>query len=404
MKKIKKTKIFFITTELPSRQGGSNVRNFNIIKYLKKESFYISLFTILDNKTKNILPSVEKELNLPIYYVLKPSLSPLKQLFYTLTQEVTPHMKEYEISGIADLVLKKIRKEKPDIIHIEQLNTYYAIRKIIPYLKRNNIKIIFGQHNVEHVAFSEGIKSMPMIKKLLGKFLLSNFIHLEYEALNNVDHILVCSEIDKKYFQNKLNLNNITVIPNGVDCNYFSSTPFINENSLLFMGGVSYPPNNEALQYYFSKIHPKLKKSVKDLSAYILGGNPPKWLINLSHKDTTIHITNHVADVRVYLKKAKICICPIQSGSGTRLKILEYLGSGKAVISTSKGAEGINITNGKNILLADTSQEFTNKILTLFAQPDKIKALGEEGRKLTMNNYQWKKIVKDIEKVYEYEK
>ncbi len=403
MGKIKKTKVFFITTELPSRMGGSNMRNFNIIKYIK-EKYSVSLFTILDDTTKNILPSIKKELNIPIYYTINPSFPPIKQLFFILIKRVVPYMKEYEMSGIANLLLNKIKKEKPDIIHIEQLNTYYAIRKIIPYLRRNNIKIILGQHNVEHIAFSEGIKSMTMVKKLLGKFIKSNFIHFEYEALTNVDHILVCSEIDKKYFQNKLNLDNITVIPNGVDCNYFTSKPFVNENNLLFMGGASYPPNNEGLQYYFSKIHPKLKKSIKNLSIYILGNNPPKWLIKLSRKDNSIHITNHVPDVRTYLKKAKICICPMQSGSGTRLKILEYLGSGKAVVSTSKGAEGINVTNGKNILLADSPQEFTNNILTLFAHPDKIRALGEEGRKLIINNYQWKKIVKDIEKVYAYEK
>ena len=397
---MKKKKIFFISTELPFREGGSSTRNFNILKSLNKNKFSISLFTIIDEKSKKILPSVIDELSIPVYYVKKYSLSPLKQLFYLFTQKIIPYMKEYELSNIDDLLLKKVKEEKPDIIHIAQLNTYFAIQNIIPYLKKQNITIVLDQHNVENVAFSEGIQSMPFIKKLLGKILLPKLIQIEHKAIKIVDYIFVCSDIDKNYFKKFINLNKVILIPNGVDCNYFTTTTNPKRNTLLFMGGASYPPNNEALKYFFSKIHPKLQKQIKNYSIYILGANPSNWLINLSKKDSSIHLKGYVFDVREYIKKAKICICPIKSGSGTRIKILEYLASGKAVVSTRKGAEGIEIKNYKNILLSDSTSDFINNIVTLCNDNSKIKSLGGEGRKLILKQYQWKNIVKKIEYIY----
>ncbi|MBI5122780.1 DUF2206 domain-containing protein [Candidatus Roizmanbacteria bacterium] len=171
---MKKKKIFFITTELPSTKGGASTRNFNILKSLDKTKFSISLFTIVSNKTKGTLNSVRNELSIPIYSVKHHSLSSTKQLFYLLTQKIIPYMKEYELSHIEKLILKKLKEKKPDVVHIEQLNTFYAIRKIIPYLKKQNITIILDQHNVENIAFSEGIRSMPLIKRLLGKLILTN--------------------------------------------------------------------------------------------------------------------------------------------------------------------------------------------------------------------------------------
>lgn len=403
----KNIKIFFITTELPSRMGGANVRNFNIIKNLKDNNYDITLFTILDNKTEKLFSSIKKELGISIYYVNKCELSYFNKTYYAFIKKVIPYMKEYELSGLANLLLNIVNKEKPDIIQIEQLNAYYAIRKIITYLKNKNIKIILDQHNIEYIAFSEGIKSMTYIKKILGFHILSNLKKIEINALKNVDHILVCSDVEQSFYKKSFKLENITVIPNGVDFNYFKQTlpVSLNGNTLLFMGGCSYPPNNEGLRFYFSKIHPIIKKSINNYSIYILGGKSPKWLVDKSRKDQTIRTENYVPDVRTYLNKSKICICPILSGSGTRLKILEYLASRKAVVSTSKGTEGIKVTNGRNILLADLPDEFANHIIRLFTDQKKYNLICKEGEKLIIEKYQWQNSIKKIENVYnKYEK
>jgi polysaccharide biosynthesis protein PslH len=397
---MKKTKIFFITTELPSRKGGANVRNFNMLKFLDKKYFDISLFTIVNNEDKILFKSVKKELNIPIYKVNYKNLNPFLKLFYLFSERTIPFMKEYEKSTLSQLLLKQIKIKRPDIIHLEQLHSYYAIRKIIPTLKKMNIKIVLDEHNIEYIAFKEGTRSMQIVKRLLGKYVQGNLWAEEMKAIKDSHYTFVCSDEEKKYILSQLKNKRIDVIPNGVDCDYFTTDKSNCTNTLLFMGGTSYPPNNEGLKYYFSDIHLLVKKQIPNLKIYILGSNPPSWLKKIASNDSSVYLTGAVKDVRKYLIKASVCICPIKSGSGTRLKVLEYLASGKAVVSTTKGAEGIRVKNKLNIFLADSALDFTEKIILLLKNPVINKNLVVNGRKLIENNYQWKKNIKKVENVY----
>ena len=117
-------------------------------------------------------------------------------------------------------------------------------------------------------------------------------------------------------------------------------------------------------------------------------------------KDNSIIIHGYVEDVRDYLSIAAICICPILTGSGTRLKILEYLASGKAVVSTAKGAEGINITNIKELMIVNQDSEFISSIDELLSNPKKILSIGKNGRLKMESEYDWKAIVIKLENTY----
>jgi glycosyltransferase involved in cell wall biosynthesis len=398
---MKKVKIFIITTELPARIGGAPVRNFNLIKYMPKDLFSVSLFTIVDSKTKKFLPTIEKELDIPIYAVPFKGFGLVKKLYVSLAKRVMPYMEEFKESGINDILLKKINKESIDIIQLETINAYYVIKDIIPLIKEKNIKIVLDAHNVEQIAFKEAIKIFGFIKKTIGKWILPNFVKIENKAAKSVDHIFTCSDVDKAYFANIVNTKTITVIPNGADTVFFRSKKQVLENTLLFMGGVNYPPNEEALQYYFSEIYPLIKKKIPNIKIFVLCGKPSQRIKNIVKNDTSIIFPGFVVDVRECINKAKICIAPLKSGSGTRLKILEYMAMGKPVVSTSKGAEGLEVESYKNILIADKPYDFANKIIWLIENPKEAKILGEGARELVKEKYDWRKIIKGVKSFYQ---
>jgi len=397
---MEKIKIFIITTELPARIGGAPVRNFNLIKQIPKDMFSVSLFTIIDSKTKKILSTVEKELDIPIYTLPFKGFSLIKKIWISLLKRIIPYMEEYKESGITNVLLNKINEEHPDIIQLEMINAYYVIEDIIPFIKENNIKIVLDAHNVEQTAFKEAIKVFSLIKKIVGKWIFSIFAKIENKAAKSVDHIFTCSDLDKAYFENVVSADKITVIPNGVDITFFRPKKQVLENTLLFMGGTQYPPNDEALQYYFSDIHPLIKKTIHDVKIYVLCGKPPQWLIKIACKDSSIILPGFVIDVREYLNRAKICIAPIKSGSGTSLKILEYMAMEKPVVSTSMGARGLEVESYKNILIADNPHDFANKIVWLIENPKEAKKIGERARKLVKEKYDWKLIIEKVASVY----
>src|SRR5439155_913520 len=150
---------------------------------------------------------------------------------------------EYKQSALDTLLLEQIKKEKPDIIQFEQINAIYAVKHLIPHLKKLGIILVLDEHNVEYIAFQQSLRSVSLIKKIVGKIISANFTKIEGEMVKTVNHVLACSDIDKQYFASIIKAQNISVIPNGVDYKYFQNPKTSNKNTLLFMGGTSYPPN-----------------------------------------------------------------------------------------------------------------------------------------------------------------
>ncbi|GAH67108.1 unnamed protein product, partial [marine sediment metagenome] len=260
-----KIKIFIITTELPARIGGGPVRFFNLIKYIPKDMFSVSLFTIIDSKTKKFLPTIEKELDIPIFTVPFKGFGLVKKIYVSLVKRVMPYMEEFKESGINDILLKKINKESIDIIQLETINAYYVIKDIIPLIKEKNIQIVLDAPDVVQKAFKESLKLFGFIKKTVGKWILPNFAKIENNAAKSVNHVFTCSDVDTAYFAKIVNIKTITVVPNGADTTFFRTKKQVLENTLLFMGGVNYPPNEEALQYFFSDIYPLIKKKMPNI-------------------------------------------------------------------------------------------------------------------------------------------
>jgi glycosyltransferase involved in cell wall biosynthesis len=163
---------------------------------------------------------------------------------------------------------------------------------------------------------------------------------------------------------------------------------------------MGYVANKDAVVYFCRDIFARVRKYYPELALHIVGKSPDSEIRDLS-RDKNIIVTGHVKDIRAYFQRNVILVVPLRIGEGTRLKILEAMASGVPVVSTGLGCEGIEVTGGKNILLADSPQEFSDRLLELLENGGMREKLGKNSRELVEQYYDWKKIVKDLNKVYE---
>jgi len=155
------------------------------------------------------------------------------------------------------------------------------------------------------------------------------------------------------------------------------------------MGLVTYSPNKEGIDFLVNDVFPSVVKEYPEAKLAVIGGDlgfKKDWLINpgmIPYRESP-----------AFIKACDVCTAPIFSGSGTRLKILEYMASGKPVIATKKGAEGIKVTEGKDILLVDSAGDFAKKIIWLLENPDSASVIGRNGCSMVKSTYGWESVVK----------
>lgn len=266
-----------------------------------------------------------------------------------------------------------------------------------------NIKKILNHHNME----TDLLKKRSMLEKnIFRKIYYRNEVRKlrQYHIKNcrKFDVNFTVSDLDKELLLEEVPDTRIEVVPNGVDTDYFylSSADDVEKRNMTIISGMNWYPNRDAVLYMIKEIWPLLKNDFPDLSLTVVGAQPPEMLIESAKKDSRIKVAGFVDDVRPYLKNAEIYLCPMRDGGGTRLKILDALSMGKAIVSTTKGCEGIDVTPGKNVLIADTPTQFVRQIKTLFEDKALRKKLGAEGRRLVLENYSWEVIGKKLSNIY----
>jgi len=229
------------------------------------------------------------------------------------------------------------------------------------------------------------------IRPLVKWFLFKVF---ERRVLCRFSRFVLVSNLDADVCRQGLPAHvRIEVIPNGVDTDFFSpvSGDMERENSLVFTGVMSAPPNDQAMRYFVSEIFPLIGDAIRNVSLTIVGPNPTPQLVRLVSDLPNVRLTGYVDDIRPYVRQASLYVAPMVSGTGIKNKILEAWAMGKAVVTTSVGCEGLqpNVRNGWNILVADGATSFAKAVAELLSNPSKRKAIAGAGRKTAVSSYAW---------------
>ncbi|QDU60976.1 Hyaluronan synthase [Planctomycetes bacterium Pan216] len=214
----------------------------------------------------------------------------------------------------------------------------------------------------------------------------------ETDNLEYHDGIISVSQLDKDLFVERYNFppERIFVLENSVDQRYFSfeERQRLERPTVTFVGNLGYPPNHEAALRLVNGVFPAVREKHPDARLVIVGAGPAQDLIDFADGDTIV-VTGRVEDVRVYLANTSVICAPLQTGSGTKYKILEAMSAGVPVCCTPLAAEGLSIADGEHVLIRQTDGELAEAISQVITQPEESAAMARRARALIDASYTW---------------
>ena len=308
-------------------------------------------------------------------------------------EELNRLRKAWGVVRKMDRLVDIIRSLDPDVVFLEggSWTLYYLI--LLRRLRRARIRarIIYHAHNVEF--------KLRMQRDGLAIAFLTRLA--ERALTRGADLTTAVSEVDAALFEQLYGVRP-KLLPNGVDTDRFGS---VDERRIqavreryglvgkvvLFMGLLTYPPTRRGLDFLIDDVFPEVRRRCPEARLAVTGGElglDREWLINPG--------IIPFEDVPAFIKACDVCAAPIFSGSGTRVKILEYMAAGKPVVATVKGAEGLAVVDGQDLLMAEDSGRFAEAIVSLLTRPDQARAVGERGRRSVTERFSWTRIVRDF--------
>lgn len=248
-------------------------------------------------------------------------------------------------------------------------------------------KVLF-EHNVEAAIVTRQAEhaSNPIARAYLRQE-AQKVRRFEQRAAAVFDHCIMVSEEDRRTMAAEYGAHNTSTIPTGVDLDYFR--PLGEESAdptLAFVGSMDWLPNQDAVEFFVAQILPRIRRELP-APFIVVGRNPPAAIRSMTGNG--VQVTGTVDDVRPYVGSAQVCVVPIRIGGGTRIKIFEAMAMGKAIVSTTIGAEGLPVTHGKDILLADDPADFATAVVRLLRDTGLRNRLGDAGRRLVSGHYTW---------------
>jgi len=395
-------KVLFLCNKspYPPKEGGPIAMN-ALIEGLADAGHKVKVLAINSNKygiDVNEIPEYyRKKTNIETAYI-NLAIKPL-DAFINLFTNKSYHVQRFISKDFEEKLIRILSKEDFDIVQFETLF-------ISPYIeiirKYSRAKIILRSHNIEHIIWRRvaEITTNPLKKYYLGH-LWKTLRDYELGKLNDYDGIVTITKNDGDFFiKNGCNIP-LTAIPFGINLEKFKAERNIETRfpSLFLIGAMNWIPNIEGVKWFLDKVWPTVTKNFPDLKLYLAGREMPDWLTNLNMEN--IEVLGEVDDALDFIASNAIEVVPLFSGSGIRIKIIEGMAMGKAVVSTSIGAEGINVEHEKNIMLADDPESFYQAIKKCVESRQYCSELGENARQLIEKDHDNKKLIKKLEMFYQ---
>ena len=255
------------------------------------------------------------------------------------------------------------------------------------------------QHNVETVLWKRKAEvEVEWLERLISKIEYRKMKRFEPEQARRFHHVIAVSDVDRDGMSAMVSPERISVVPTGVDLKQFEYDPNLRPPGLdvVFTGSMDWEPNIDGVEYFGQEIWPQVLARVPAARFLIVGRRPNQRVQNLA--SDSVEVTGTVPCVVDYLRRASVFVIPLRIGGGTRIKIYEGMAVGKATVSTTMGAEGLDVTHGQDIILADEPKAFADAIVQ-FLQNESLRRRFEAAAAATAQKYDWSSITRQFVKV-----
>lgn len=287
-------------------------------------------------------------------------------------------------------VEKLLREERYDSVVCDFLVT--AVN--CPQLER----AVLFQHNVETMIWKRHAETAVGAKRQFFRLQESRMRDFEAMAVRKAAHVIAVSEKDSATMREMFGVE-ASSVPTGVNIDYFRPPQSAKGEGLVFVGSMDWMPNIDGILWFAKEVLPLIRRKRKDLPVTIVGRMPPPEIEQLASSDPYLKVTGTVPDVRPFLWDAAASIVPLRIGGGTRLKIYEAMAAGTPVISTTIGAEGLDVIDGETIVLADSPEDFAKRCLDLVDDMSARERMRTFAMNMVADRYSWAQVTKQFEKL-----
>ena len=376
--------------------SGPKVKTYHVLRYLSQRGHRVTLACFARTAERPHLESL-RPLCVAVHAVplRRSRLADVRAYTRSLRAGAPFLVVRDDLPAMRALVARLTRAEAFDIIHADQLTMgQFALGARGP-------RRVFDAHNAVWTIVQRSAQTAkPLIRPLLGREarLIKQY---EGKLCRQMDAVLAVSEADRlKLLEAGGRADNITVVPIAVDTRTLARvTPSPGSQNIVTMGTLYYPPNADGVRWFMREVFPRVQAQVPAARMTIIGPRPPRDLARLAHGDK-IQVTGYVPDLAPYLAQAALMVVPVRAGSGMRVRILEALARGVPVVTTTMGAEGIEVRDGEHLLLADTPDAFAAAVTRLLADPALRRSLAGNGRRLVEQQYDWQVALPALDAVY----
>jgi glycosyltransferase involved in cell wall biosynthesis len=297
---------------------------------------------------------------------------------------------------LKDRVAAEIDENKYDAVHLDTVS-------MLQYVPRDSAhKLVVNHHNIESdmVAVRASRAGSRVAKWYLEKE--AGFLrdYERNECRRAILHLTCSPEDTNRLLAIDSDLRAVE-IPNGVDTGFFKPQDApAKKDSMIFVGGLSWYPNRDAMEYFAMEVWPILVTRRPTATFDLIGKHPSRSLRALAKEDSRFVVHGFVDDIRPMVSAADVYVCPIRDGGGTKLKILDAMAMGKAIVAHPHAVDGINLQDGVDVLLATTPEEFCEQIERVFDNTDLRERLGAAARSLAIREYSYDSIGRQLRDLY----
>jgi polysaccharide biosynthesis protein PslH len=395
-------RILWIADYLPyPLVGGDRIRIYNLIRRVaRKHEVYLAAFLEKPEDAEGVHHLQEFCARVEtVNFQQRSRLAKAPGMLRFALEGKPPELKLLYSEELVSRIKQLISAVDFDLVQIEHSRMGLYL-EALP--RESRCKSILMFHNITSLQYGR----VSQVERRWGRKLRSwiNSVTMgfwEPHYAEKFDRCATVSEADRQLLLKANSRLQVEIIPNGVDTEKFQPLSLPTENaslSLMFIGNMGYPPCVDAVMYFCMEIFPLIRQKIPSAELWIVGRSPRPEVLQLDGDG--VHVTGQVDEVIPYYQQSTICVVPLRAGGGTRLKILEAMALGRPVVSTTIGCEGLEVADGHNILIADTPEQFTEKVLRLFKDRELYRSISTNGRQLVEASYGWDRIAGRLMEVY----
>lgn len=400
-------RILYVTQIVPfPPHGGVLQRGFNILRELgRAHDVHLLAFHHPDElSTGNAVEESKIELGRFCraieYFELWPKRSVAHKALgmaiaaiHPLPFSVLAHRSSALSRRIADICTGDLR---PELVHLDTiaLAPFAAVCDAIPtVLAHHNVESLLMERRAEH--------EIGWARKRFVQAQAAKLRRFESRTCRRFSLNITVSQADALALEQYCPGVRTAVVPNGVDTEYFQPRAGHESPAVVFTGGMNMFANRDAVEWFLAAVWPKVKARVPEVQFFAIGQRPSSRVLGHAETDSGVHAPGHVADVRPWVERAAVYVVPMRVGGGTRLKVVDAMAQGKAIVSTSLGAEGLDVQDGVHLLVADDPDAFAKRIVSLLHSRADRQRLAIAARQLAESRYSWHKLGDKLAAAYQ---